>query len=783
MPGLSGSIDGLNSGLDTASIVEALLLYDNNRVTLLEYDQTVKTNQISTYQSINTKLLAFQTQAALLSRADTYDSTKVSVSNEDYLTAIAGDNVAPGSYSISVAALAQNHQIASQGFSDQEAANLGTGTITIKVGSGSEKTITIGSDSSSLESIRDAINAANAGVTASIINDGTDANSYRLLLSADKTGAKNKITFSSSLSGEKQLDFTTAQFDEVEKTSFSALASSNPTIGTTASYTGNENKTYTFTVRGNGTQTVGNGDITVDWTDGTNSGSILVSSADTEVELTGAGSDGLKLQFSAGELVAGDTFSVQTFAPLLQSAQDAKITLGSTAGGGSPITVSSESNLVDNLISGVTLNLKKVSNGEKINIVAERDIEGIEQKLNDFIDKFNDVIGAIDEQFKFDPDNPDEAGILFGDNTLITVQNSLRSNVTSRVSGLDSEFKMLAAIGIRMGQTGKLSVVSPSKLREALENNLDDVRRLLAASGSSSNSKVSFLSMGSKTKVSEDGYDVEITQAARRGYMQGASIANPSSTPITIDASNKNIALRVDGVLSNTITLDEGTYDSWQELADELQQKINADSKIGKLGVEVTFVDNGSNGHLTFTSGSYGSSSKVELQTGVSDNAHTLLGLSGASLFAGLNVEGTINGEEATGLGQILTGKDDNANTAGLKLLVELTSADLGDSAEATVSVFRGIASQIQSFADTVTKSIDGTLARRTSALQAQIEDIKGRVESQNERIELKRQRLLQRFQEMEDVLGQLGSQSSYLTAQLEQLSNNFKQIVSNGNR
>lgn len=780
MPGISGSIEGINSGFNTTEIVEAMLTYDKQRVKLLEYDQTVKTNQITTYQAINTKLLAFQTQAALLARRDTYNATKVSVSNEDYLTAIAGKDVALGNYSIGVTALAQNHQIASQGFSDQEAADLGTGTITIKVGDGSEKTITIGSDNSSLENIRDAINSAKAGVSASIINDGTSSNQYRLMLTAEETGAKNQISVSSSLSGGKQLDFTTSQFDAVEK-SFSAAASSNPALGTTASYTGSENKTYTFTVAGNGTQTVGSGDITVNWTDGTNSGSILVSSADTEVELTGAGSDGLKLQFSAGDLVAGNTFTVQTFSPLLQKAQDAKVTLGSTDGGGSPITVSSATNLVDDLIQGVTLNLKKVSNGEKVNINVERDIEGIEQNINDFITKFNEVIGAIDDQFKFDPDNPDDAGILFGDRTLITLQNSLRGSVTARIDGLDSEFRMLASIGIRMGSSGKLAVVNRTELQEALRDNIDDVQRLLSASGTSTNSKISFVTMTSDTETSDEGYEVNITQAARKGYLKGANIADPANSPIVIDSTKKNIALRVDGILSDTITLTEQTYDTWEELAQELQQKINSDAKIGKLGVEVTYVDNGTDGYLTLTSGSFGNTSKVEVQASTSDNAHSILGLSTGSVFQGLNVEGTINGESATGVGQVLTGDDDNDTTAGLKLLVEMEAADLGNGAESTVSVFRGIASRAQEFANNVTKSIDGTLARRTSALDAQIDDIKERVTDMNERMELKRQRLLERFLKMEEVLGQLNSESAYLTAQLNQLAANFQQIMDNG--
>ena len=781
MAGLSGAISGLNSNLDTTAIIDALLTFDKQNVTLLQYDQTVKTNQITTYQAINTKLLAFQTQAAMLARAATFAATSTSVEGEEYLTAIAGDDAALGNYSLRVAALAQNHQIASQGFSEAEAASLGTGTISIALGNGSTKTITIDSANSSLEGIKRAINNAKVGVTATVINDGSSSNSYRLMLSADKTGEKNKIVFSADLSGSKDLDFTGSSFDQVEKSSFSTGATSNPTIGTTAAYSGNKNKVYTFTVGGNGAQTVGSGDITVNWSDGTNSGSIVVSSADTEVELSGAGSDGLKIAFAAGQLVAGDTFRVQTFAPLLQKAQDAEITVGSTDGGGSPITINSESNVVKNVIGGVTLNLKKKSDDVPVTITIARDTTKIEDSVNTFIDKFNEVLGSIDEQFKHDPEASEDTGILFGDRTLLMLQDSMRGRITSRVTGLDSKFNMLAAIGIRIGTTGKLAVVDRNKLQDAITNNIEDVQKLFAASGDSSSAKISFVAMGDKTKTSEDGYTVNITQAAAKGYLRGGSVADPDTTPIVINSTNKNIALRVDGVLSDTITLSEKTYSSWSEVVTEIQQKINADSKIGKLGVEVDYFDNGDDGYLILNSGSYGKNSKIELQTSVSSSASVALGLLTAQSFEGRDVSGTINGEKATGSGRVLTGNEGNTTTAGLKLLVELTERDVSSEVDAVVKVSRGIASLAQDFSDSITKSVDGTLARRTKALESQIKDIESRVTDMNQRMEIKRQRLLEKFQDMESLIGQLNQESTYLAAQLNQISQNFSQIAANG--
>jgi flagellar hook-associated protein 2 len=144
MAGIQGSIQGINSQLDTEQLIEALLTFEKRTITRFQEDQALKTNQISTYQAINTRLLAFQTQASILSKAEIYTATKINVSDEDFLTAAAGSNVALGSYSLNITALAQNHQIASQGFSEQEIKNLGTGSVTIAVGDGSAKSTHVG---------------------------------------------------------------------------------------------------------------------------------------------------------------------------------------------------------------------------------------------------------------------------------------------------------------------------------------------------------------------------------------------------------------------------------------------------------------------------------------------------------------------------------------------------------------------------------------------------------------------------------------------------------------
>lgn len=782
MPGMQ-SIEGLASNLDITSIVDTIISYERIPVTFLEQDIELKTQQMAAYKAVLAKFIALQTQVGLLKRESSFDKANITVSDETVLTATSDGRVSSGSYNLSVLSLARNHQLASQGVDDATSDSFGTGTIRLSLGQASLTTITIGSGNNSLVGIKDAINSANVGITASIINDGTTSKPYRLLLTGKETGAVNDINLEVSLSGGTSLDFSSCTFDNPELLSFSSNSTSTVSLGSTASFTGNENKIYTFEVAGFGAQTVGTDIITVNWTDGTDSGSILVTQADTEVELTGSGSEGLKLSFSAGDLVAGDTFQVSTFAPLLQEASDAQIAVGGDgAGGGSPIIVSSDTNEFEDVIPGLTLNVKKVNApGESISISTSMDTDGVKKMVDDFISKYNDVMDFIDDQFTYNADTK-ESGVLFADYSLQIMQASLRSSATLVVSELADEINSLSSIGIRTGANGRLKIANSARLIDAIQNDLGNFIKLFTDSAVSSTPFIEFLSATDKS-VPGDGYDVDITQVATKGYYQGGLINDPASSPITLDSSNNVIKLVVDGLVSDEIVLAERTYSSGDDLASELQTRIDSDSKLKNMGVVAEWIETAGAGYLKFTSGSYGSNSRIQIVTSVANNAYSELGLTAGAVNSGEDVAGTINGETATGRGQVLTGDEGNETTEGLKLKITLAANQLiAGAPEGTVSVAQGLGTKIDRTLENITKSIDGSIARRTSALNNQITAINKQIEEYEQRLQRRRDALYSEFLAMEEVLSRYQSEGTYLTTQLENITNNFNQIL-NRNR
>ncbi len=770
MPGFN-SIDGLSSGLNTTEIINTIIQAERRNAVLLEQQQEEKTGIITAYKALQAKLLALNAELFSLTRTTTFDAGKLTVSDETYLSGSVDGRVSRGSYDVQVLSLARNHQIASQGFSDESMALLGTGTISLQVGNGSEVTIDIDETNNSLIGIKQAINGARSGVTASIINDGTSSNPYRLLLSADRTGIQNKLEISSNLSGGINLNYDSASFDEPEVISFDSGSNAQVSLGASADYTGTTNKEYSFTVLGTGTQTIGSGDVEIGWTDGTNSGTITVSVADTEVALTGDGSEGLTLSLSSGQLTAGDTFQVGTFAPLVQEATDAKISFGGT--GGSPIIVTSDSNTFEDAIGGVTLNVAQLTPpGTSVSVLTDLDTNGIKDKVQKFIERYNDVVDFIEEQNTYNQETT-ESGILFGDSTLWTTRYAMSGAVGDLVQGIESEFSHLYAIGIRTKSDGHLAVTNSARLDEALRNNIDDVAKLFTSAGFSSHAAIQFISSTAATNIGQD-YEINITTAASQGRLEGTSIENPAVTPLTLTAENNTLRLKIDGLESEDIRLTAKTYSSVTELVNELQQKIDTDSKIGSRGLTVEWVDSGAAGYLTLTAASYGDNSEVDWITGIENSAGSVLGLAAGTSHQGTNVAGTINGEEAEGAGQLLKGKDGNETTEGLVLKITLDETQLIDGAEGTITITKGVAARLRDVVESITRSGDGSLDRRIKAVQSQVETLQDRIAEIDERLAVRRESLFRQFYQMETALSQFSATSQYLANQLAGINQNW---------
>ncbi|WDY57905.1 flagellar filament capping protein FliD [Pseudomonas sp. PSKL.D1] len=205
---------GVGSGLDLESILESL--EESKTTSLLDPITTQEESveaEISAYGTLTSALDALQTAAEALADASLYESLSTSISGSGVAVSTSSDAVA-GSYSIEVTQLAQAQSLATDGISDTSS-TLGTGTLTLQVGDSDAVSITLDSSNNTLEGLRDAINAADAGVTATLVNDGSDT-PYRLVLTSDSTGTESEMTVSYSSSDSS--DLATSLFGNMTET-------------------------------------------------------------------------------------------------------------------------------------------------------------------------------------------------------------------------------------------------------------------------------------------------------------------------------------------------------------------------------------------------------------------------------------------------------------------------------------------------------------------------------------------------------------------------------------
>lgn len=189
---------GIGSGLDVEGIISGLMSAERIPLTkITEERQSLKT-QLSIYGIIKSSFADLQSAANKLSDITNLYTQKATSSDEAFIKATASSAATAGNYNIEVSNLARTQSVASQGTAVNKDDPFGSGSLTITLGKYDSNTNTFTQQSGTtpvqiditaaqgtLTGIKQAINDADAGVSATIINDGTGD---RLVLTSTQTG-------------------------------------------------------------------------------------------------------------------------------------------------------------------------------------------------------------------------------------------------------------------------------------------------------------------------------------------------------------------------------------------------------------------------------------------------------------------------------------------------------------------------------------------------------------------------------------------------------------------
>lgn len=185
---------GIGSGVLNSDLVDQLVAAERKPT---ETRLTQKTQQAEALLSAYGKLRSAVTELRLpmrqLSSPDNLKAFSASSSNDDIGVSVDSTKASRGAYSVEVTSLASAQALASRDvFADRDATSVGRGTLELSVGD-KITNITIDSSNDTLQGLANAINEADAGVSAGIIDTGSG---YQLVLSADETGTANAVSIS-----------------------------------------------------------------------------------------------------------------------------------------------------------------------------------------------------------------------------------------------------------------------------------------------------------------------------------------------------------------------------------------------------------------------------------------------------------------------------------------------------------------------------------------------------------------------------------------------------------
>ncbi|MDD5247963.1 MAG: flagellar filament capping protein FliD [Rhodocyclaceae bacterium] len=765
---------GMGSGIDVNGLVSKLMAVEQQPLTMLQTQEAADQAKITAYGSLSGAVSSFQTAVQSLTSTSTFSAQSVKVGDSSVASASADGTAVSGTHTLTVTNLASSQILESGTAYSATSTQIGTGTLTIDFGTYSggafaqnsakgTKTIDISASQGSLAGIRDAINSAGIGVTASIMNDGSG---YRLIMSSTDSGSSNALriavantsgtlsdlAYNAASGGTSNMSQTQAAQDAQFSVDGVAITKSSNTVsdvisGVTLNLTGtNTGSSTTFGVSRN--------------TSAIASAVTSLVSAYNSAASTIKGLTAYDASTNTGSVLLGD-FTTQSVQSQIRSIMNTNLAY---ATGG----VSSLADL------GVTFNKDGTLSLDSTKLAStladpSKDVSSLFLALGKPTDSLVSYTAST-------------AATKSG-NYAVNISKIATNGLISSSAAIASNQTVLSSDTLNMTVDGIAATV---KLNDGTYTNAG----LVAALQSAINGTSAFSGAGVAVTVGMNG-----TQANVAG-------STPAGTTIT-SGINDSIDVTVDGGAPVTVALTPGTTYTSATLASMVQAKVNAALSGGAsvtvtqtngilsiksnsygAGSGVTVADSGATtgatsllgaatqsgsgtgtASLKITSNSFGATSNVSITGGTAASA--LFGAATATGTAGVDVAGTIDGVAATGSGRTLTSTA--GNSKGLKLTINggITGS------RGTVSFDRGIADQLNTALTSVLDTTNGTIATATNGLNKTISALQDRQTVLRGQLAVIQQRYLDQFNAMDTLVASLQSTSNFLTQQLAAMSGN----------
>ncbi|MBC7319367.1 flagellar filament capping protein FliD [bacterium] len=470
------NIWGLASGIDTNSIIKALMTSAKAPVTRYENQQLEIKWKQEAWNTIKEKLKTLQSALSVLTDAGGIVTKKGVSSNESVLSVSTTGSAPLGTYIFEVLDIARTHTVTGNSYTSRaEKLTFSQGYITIN-----GKTINVGTQASLLD-IAQAINQdtdISQYVSASVLS--ISSTEYRLVIASKQTGTSNSIRFeaegndvliSLGIVGQAQSDIFTSTTDPITFTTGNITINGKTiNVGTSASLEDivsviNNDVDISAKVKASIITTESGYRLAI---------TSLVGSIDT-IDFSGDNDALITLGILNGD---GTVKYPNSTDATTQLATDLKLSMSGISG-----TIVRQSNTVTDLFEGVTLNVRStgtsivtinydtsqaISNIERFVSIYNDTITYIRTKLTEEREEGIDFLTEAEKEtmtyFEIQQHNEKlKVGLLRNDSTLIEIEEQLKSIVSGVVykdtnNPLSSNIRSLADIGISTGKVGYVTM-------------------------------------------------------------------------------------------------------------------------------------------------------------------------------------------------------------------------------------------------------------------------------------------------------------------------------------
>ena len=480
---------GAGSGVDVKSLAQSLVDVEKvPREKAINSKIDDQERRIAGYSAMMLSLENVKTAFQKLNDATDFNAGEVTNSQPNTIGAVTTAAAVPGRHTIEVLQLAAAQKDASNGFTATNQSLNSGNAFSLKLTKDGVAQTAIRVDDTTPQGIVDAINAADQGVKAQIINTGDTTTPYTIVLTG-AVGADGNFSFTTDdASGTAQVDTLTFTAPTANGTITVAGVPVDVTVGQSAADVAEAVRVALVaadfltdfadrSVTAGGTA----GTLSFQWgaADGANPSISFEDDGGTGVTLAKASP--ATTPFVAGNAVKfldvdGTTIrDLNLGATRLKSATDSRVVVDG-------LTVTRSSNAVDDVIPGVYIDLLSANVGTPADIRIIRNTSVIKENLQAVVKAYNDAISdfGILTGARSDDEADIYSGSLAGDSSVRRIKGQLRDMFTGNSSTPGSAITAFRDIGLDLDRTGVLSL-DDKKLDAALSNHFDDVVKAFSA--------------------------------------------------------------------------------------------------------------------------------------------------------------------------------------------------------------------------------------------------------------------------------------------------------------